>query len=82
MIHQVFNPMDPQATVNNAQHLAKGVAQLAGHALGLSGADMTSLEQNGIPGWVYVVVGAVAGAVVFSRYAPEHWVAGVRSYGR
>jgi hypothetical protein len=80
VIQHVLDPTDPEQTVENAFALAKGIGQIAGYTLGLNGTDMAAIKTTGIPTWVVATGSAIAGALLFARYAPEHWVAEVRSY--
>ncbi len=73
---------NPQQTIQNAHTVAKGAVQLLGYAAGLTETDLDNLTVKNIPAWVTLSVVAAAGAIAFSRWAPERWIGRVRTFGR
>jgi hypothetical protein len=82
MIGSLFDPHDPQRTVRQTTSALRTVSHLAGYLAGMNGTDLESLEVRGIPGWAVAIVAASAGALVFTRFAPEPWLMSVRNLGK
>lgn len=74
--------MAPEQTAHNATLAAKGAAQLLGYALGLSDAEMSAVTKSGLPVWAIALVSAGVGALAVARWAPEHWIGRVRTFGQ
>lgn len=82
MIGGIIDPNDPDRTVAQAKNAIRTVTHLAGYLAGLNGSDVQNLEQRGIPLWAVATVAAGAGALLFTRFAPEPWMMKVRNLGK
>jgi hypothetical protein len=82
MLSSLFDPNDPNKTVNQTTNALRTVSHLAGYLAGLNGTDLDKLETHGIPGWAVATIAAASGALVFTRFAPEAWLEGVRNLGK
>lgn len=76
------NLQDPAQTVANLQSAAKGASQLIGYAVGLTEQDVNNLYYGKVPLWAIVLGSTALGIVAWSRFAPEHWIGRVRTFGK
>lgn len=73
---------NPDDAVRVLQQKLSSTGRIAGHALGMTSAEIQHIASKGIPATVAAVLFFGVGAVVAMRYAPDRWTATVRRFGR
>jgi hypothetical protein len=69
---------DPDQAADMVRNSAESAGRIAGHALGLTADEITSIGSRGIPTPIVAIVCAGLGAALAMRYAPDAWIRKIR----